>query len=235
VSEAAVTTSNLRSVADDAAEYLLRLEWPGDEPMGILGDYRATANRYAPYIAPPREQATAAYALARYANTRSIAPERARHAAEFARSILEELTRVVGDEIDPRTDPLALSTWLLAWAELSAAEPERAIDLPGALDGYANEASDILLSEESAEQIERARAESLAALAMAKASRHLDTERGERAKVAARASVRSQFRELPAQRLVAAMPWLGWAEIELAGDGESVPASIALREIPGNR
>jgi len=231
VSEAAVTTSNLRSMADVAAEYLLRLEWPGDEPLGMLGDYRATANRYSPYIAPPREQATAAFALARYANTRSIAPARSRHASTFARTILEELTRVAGDEIDPRTDPLALSTWLLAWAELSAASPERAIDLPDVLDVYAREAVDTLLSREAAEEIKRAGAESLAALAMAKASRHFDAERGKRARDSARTSVRAQFRELPAPRLVAAMPWLGWAEIELASDSESVPASIALRDM----
>ncbi|XOV74247.1 MAG: hypothetical protein ACFHWZ_11825 [Phycisphaerales bacterium] len=84
----------------------------------MLGDYLATADRYEPYIAPPRQQATVALALNRYASINGTAPARAQHASAYAANLLTDLTRVAGDEVDPRTDPVALATWLLAWRTL---------------------------------------------------------------------------------------------------------------------
>ncbi len=47
---------------------------------------------------------------------------------------------------------------------------------------------------------------------------------------AARAAVRSIFRETRPEMLVMHMPWLGWAELMLAGGGD-VPAAPALRDM----
>lgn len=232
VSEAAITTPNLRAAADEAAEFLIRLEWPGEEPVGMLGDYRATSDRYEPYIAPPREQATTAFALARYANTSGTAPARARHAAEYALSLLVDLTRVAEGEVDIRSDPVALATWTLAWAEC--------IEAPGGitpsdrqlLKEFAQESIRELTSEFSQDAFKRLGPGALAlrAYALAKAGETLGDE-GTQIIETARADVRSLFRELPTPQLVTAMPWLGWAELELVSPDQPVPAGIALREM----
>ena len=230
VSEAAVTGSNLRGAADKAAEFLIGLEWPGEEPFGMLGDYLATADRYEPYIAPPRQQATVALALNRYASIDGIAPARARVASAYAAGLLINLTRVAGEEVDPRADPIALATWLLAAAYIR--------DTPSGLDpsqikvlrDFAASALEQLSGEEADAAFEQMGpgAVALRAYAFAKAGNQLDSET---AIDTAREDVRRLFRELPAPQLVAAMPWLGWAELELASGEESVPAAIGLREM----
>jgi hypothetical protein len=47
---------------------------------------------------------------------------------------------------------------------------------------------------------------------------------------AAEAAVRATYTGTEAEMLVGQMPWLGWAELELDGDGE-VPAAVALRDL----
>lgn len=230
VSEAAVTGPNLRAAADEAAEFLIGLEWPGEEPFGMLGDYLATADRYEPYIAPPRQQATVAFALNRYASIGGTAPARAQHASTYAANLLTDLTRVAGDEVDPRTDPVALATWLLAWAHLE--------DTPGGLDpsqtkalkDFASSSLTQLVGEEADDAFGRLGpgAVALRAYALAKAGDQLGSAE---ATTIAREDVRRLFRELPGPQLVAAMPWLGWAELELASGEESVPAAVGLREM----
>lgn len=231
VSEAAVTTANLRSAADEAAEHIIRLEWPGEEPFGMLGDYRASADRYDPYLAPPRSQATAAFALARYANSSTTAPARARHASRYAAGLLQQLTVVAGEETDPRADPMALATWLLAWAELQSAPADLGQGEANRLSRFAEEAVDTLLTDRSATELRRSGASALCAYAMALAAEYLEDERSQAALEYAQSEVREQFRSLPTPQLVAAMPWLGWAELELAEGKETVPSSIALREM----
>jgi hypothetical protein len=233
VSEAAVTGTNLRAAADEAAEFLIGLEWPGEEPFGMLGDYLATADRYEPYIAPPRQQATVAFALNRYASIDGTAPARAQHASAYAANLLTDLTRVAGDEVDPRTDPVALATWLLAWAHLE--------DTPGGLDpsqtdalrDFAASALTLLITEDATASFGQLGPGALAlrAFALAKAGDQLDTEDADKALSLAREDVRRLFRELPAPQLVTAMPWLGWAELELASGEDSVPAAVGLREM----
>ncbi|GAB4385057.1 MAG: hypothetical protein Kow0022_09550 [Phycisphaerales bacterium] len=44
------------------------------------------------------------------------------------------------------------------------------------------------------------------------------------------AVVRSVFRQTPSTRLVSHFPWLGWADIELAGESEPIKAAAALLE-----
>ncbi len=44
-------------------------------------------------------------------------------------------------------------------------------------------------------------------------------------------AVRAVFRETPEGDLVGQMPWLGWAEVRLAGEGADVPAAVALRRM----
>lgn len=230
VSEAAVTGTNLRAAADEAAEFLIGLEWPGEEPFGMLGDYLATADRYEPYIATARQQATVAFALNRYASIDGTAPARAQHASTYAANLLTDLTRVAGDEVDPRTDPVALATWLLAWGHLE--------DTPGGLDpsqtkalrDFAASSMTQLMSETSTETFEQLGPGALAlrAFALAKTGDQLENDE---ATATAREDVRRMFRELPGPQLVTAMPWLGWAELELASGADAVPAAVGLRDM----
>lgn len=233
VSDAAVNTANLKQAADSAAEYLIQLEWPGEEPLGMLGDYRASANRFDPYISGPREQAMAAFALARYGASGSTAPARSAHASSFAAHVLDELTRVVGEEVDPRMDPAALASWVMAWAQIESMgaviEPLKRDHLAR----YASGAVEHLLGEQATQSLERLGPGALAlrAYALARASDALEGDFAERARDLARSEVRRLFREVPAAQLISAMPWLGWAEIHLASNAERIPSDIALREL----
>ena len=44
-------------------------------------------------------------------------------------------------------------------------------------------------------------------------------------------SVRALLRETPPGEAVSLLPWIGWAELDLAGDAADIPSEIALRDV----
>lgn len=79
-----------------------------DEPLGITGDYRPGADRVDPLVAPPRDQALAALALAAWGNaTAGARATSSEIAAEMAALLLDQLaeTAAIEDPADPARDP----------------------------------------------------------------------------------------------------------------------------------
>ncbi len=170
------------------------------------------------------QAALAAYALARASRLACLSPasrEAARAAAEDALlrpARAREFKRALAD------DPAYCAAWMLATA------PDALGERPG-LDAIRAVARGMLFQ---CFDPERAWAESVDApvrplVALALAREAMAT--GDAGRIGhARAAVRSLFVGTPPAQLVAGLPWLGWAELELAGDG-AVGAADALIEL----
>src|SRR5690606_18770342 len=118
--------SRLTAFAHGLANRIGSLRAPGDRPLGLLGDFHPWTGAHDPLVAPPRDQALALYALARYATSPAIdAASRARAARSFW-TIFADLAVVSEGERPLLDDPVAISFVLLA---LHSA-PERPPGMP---------------------------------------------------------------------------------------------------------
>lgn len=210
-----------------------------DEPLGLRGSYlpwaggtrggHATAGRFEPAFAPPREQALAAVALAAAARAPGLGERIRARSGEAAQRLLHDLADVTVDEIAPWTSPAAAALTLLALRATDGAGP------PGEAEGPAVWRTDLhdrcygaLASVFDAKTGLFAPAtegqEGLLALALVR----------EGSPVAAGA-VGAAFERSIAGRLVSHMPWLGWACAEVQGVPEPVRAGwvARLREMRG--
>lgn len=228
-----VTLANLVEFANGLATRIQRLDFPGSEPLGLMGDFEPWTGRYSPLIAPPRDQALALYALARYANSPAIDAANRMRAARVFWTILPEFARLDAQSGNPALDPLAASFATLA---LRSA-PQRPPGMPARAGANPTSVADAaLVVLRSSFSPERGWSESLrpgeravVAFALAEASR----TRPEADPLRARANeaVRSLFRESTPATLVSYMPWLGWAELALTPPDSNPPAMPALLEM----
>ncbi|MCA9292202.1 MAG: hypothetical protein KDA20_00125 [Phycisphaerales bacterium] len=226
VDEAAVNTQSIRAFADGMASHLMRSMWPGEEPFGLMGPYRAARDEYEPFVAEPHAQALAALALARYARTPGVDPQLAKAARRTAWDVLFDITVVQPPELDPMGDTAALGLWLAAWSEarqqgipIGISEEE----LAKFADRAASACSAALRGEQPVdEQAMITRAIAVYGLTMAKP--HLPTVEHAPVEV----ELDRLFNETPPGQLVALMPWLGWATMANAHDDGSVDHDSAL-------
>lgn len=224
----AVSGAGLRAFADGAAEHLMLHGWPGAEPHGMSGDYNPVTDRFDPLVAGPVQQAAAALALLRYAAAPGTIDTAAARAQRFAGRLLNELKLVAPGEEEPLASAVASAAFVAAWAEAHAHD---AAAFPRA-DPFFAEAV-VRLRAARGEQggweknIEPP-ARALIAFGLVRASRLRPDDAALRADAAA--AVRQLFRDTAPAELVALMPWLGWAELELAGPGGEIPARDALLE-----
>lgn len=220
-----VTGSRLREAASLIAAHIISHAWPGQEPFGMLGDYKTVNDRYDPHIAPPLEQAGCALALAFYARTPGIPAREAIRSRRFAAEVLSALTVVAQEETDPLSDPLACAMWLAAEDALRSTDAARLLP-----DEFRTKALGVVRATLSADHVWTAAAppqgRSLIAWSLALAATRDDSLRE-----AASAAVRSVFRETDPARLVSELPWLGWAELALLRPDEEVPALLALVQL----
>lgn len=233
-----VTLAALRRLTDRLAEHLCQRVWED----GCVGQYQ--------YLSGSAEgadadgAALAAYALAEFANWRG--------ACDQARSARAAAVTLVGVVL---RDPAATAPAPVAGFRAKEAVPS-AWGNPGA-EALTLLAIRELLAGGEVPRIDEARLSRLDAavcgrfvngrwddntdarqrsvVALALAARAVDAAQASPTEVGpaweqAQRAVRSVFRETPAEKLVAQMPWLGRAELLLAGTGD-VPASAALREM----
>ncbi|HVZ95075.1 MAG TPA: hypothetical protein VG797_11260 [Phycisphaerales bacterium] len=220
---ASVSMTGLRQFADRAAAHLMMHDWPGSEPNGMTGDYKPVMDRFEPVVAPPLEQSVAAMALLRYAATTGTAPSDAEKARKFAARVLGDLKTIADGEEDPLTSVPSASAFVAAWWEARRWD-EGAFPLDDEFYGRAvvQVKTALLASGEWNGEVPGA-ARALAALAMVRASEGESSLR-----TSAERAVRSLFRDTSRGDLVSMMPWLGWAELELAGAKGEVPSLAAL-------
>lgn len=228
VSMAEIDGPGLRAAAGRIAAHLISHEWPASERFGMTGDYNLLSDSYQPLIAPPIDQAAVAAALWRFARTAAVDRPLSERARRVALKILADLGHVEPDEADPLGDAATCGMLVIAFAEADRAGAviEGAADLRLRAEARI---TDLFDKDKgwSADLPEGARA--LGALALVEISARKGAP--EKAIDTARSAVRGLFIDTPPQALVAQMPWLGWAEVRLAGKDAEIPAAVALRDL----
>lgn len=224
-----ISTRSIGAMGDAMAGYLMASRWPGVEGYGMLGTQHPTSGRYDPPFAGTVEQAVAAMALLRYARVREAYPS-AGAARLAAVGVLETLNDVEENERSPWADAHGSAAVILALAELGpdAIAGNTALSelhgrcretLHGAYtpaDGYA-------------EGLPQPAWGLIAGALVADHARLGDTRLSP---AQLDRAVRAVYRDTGPAYLVGQMPWLGWAELELAGvTGRSTPAAPALRSM----
>jgi len=232
-----VSEQGLRRFADRLAAHLLTHAWPRteDKPlsMGLTGDYAPLLDRYDPLVASPLDQGIACFALSRYAGCPGAHAETAGAAADLARRIVRELVIVEDGEADPLADAPSAAAFVIAHSALRRL-PARA-DNPSsepATDAFAASALQRVRTDISGKagsgRVLTPAEKALCVYALACAARHNTDEKSPLAAEAERA-LRALLRETSFGDVASLMPWAGWAELDLSGDGE-IPSELMLRQ-----
>ncbi len=212
------TGSALPELGAHIASHLRTRLWPGVEPLGMVGALDPLRGRYDPPIAAPADQALAAAAMLAWANTARAPAESRAGARSFATQVLADLAQKTDAEPDPVATPADAAMVYIALtmpnAPASESLAKSALDTLRPLFPSAGASADLPPP-----------LRGLVALASVRAA-----ERGEITTGAAAECVASAFASVPTEQLVALMPFLGFASVELA-DLESAPvrAAPALR------
>lgn len=218
----------LRRAASRVARHIMSHEWPASERFGLTGDYLLLSDTYQPLLASPLDQALAAASLWRYVRTAGADPGLIERARRVGTKVLADLSHLEADEADPLSDGAACAMIVVAFAQADRARAklEGVAELRDRAEARITDLFEVGKGW-SAELSEGARA--LGALALAEIASREGASAESIAK--AKAAVRGLFIDTPPQALVAQMPWLGWAEIRMAGQGGEVPSAVALRDL----
>ena len=180
-------------------------------------------------VAGPRDQAIAAFALARYAGAPGVDAALGAEAARLASRVLVSLETVSPGEADPLAEPVSAAACVIAADAIGAeaarrAEPE--LDVGGAFVAGARDAVVAFGADDGAVGRLAPGARALVAFALAVAA-----ERDDSVRPLAERRVRELFRRTPVEALPDVMPWLLWAELRLTAADGPVPAAQALRDM----
>ncbi|MFG0284729.1 MAG: hypothetical protein ACF8R7_09945 [Phycisphaerales bacterium JB039] len=226
----ALDTAALRRWSASMASFLLTRRYPGAERFGMMGALNPTEGLALQITATPAQQAICALAMRRYSQLDRVDPTLATTCDVFATGMLRDLDVVEAGEAPPweaTHDAAAVVVALLEISPDGAFEDVRLADLMQRtservrsaytpLRGYAE---DVLPG-----------AEAMIAWAMVRLARAGQVDSG-----TARAAVRAIYRDTPEGELATHMPWLWYAEDELAGLGGEAEGELgaagALRAV----
>ncbi|MEO1128432.1 MAG: hypothetical protein AAFX05_01850 [Planctomycetota bacterium] len=216
---------SLRDAARTIATHLQAARWTGPQPFGLRGDQNLATGRYEEPIAPPRAQALAAFALARFAGTPGIGEDHRAEALIVAAELLRLMTIVEEDEVDPLTDPAACAAWLIASTELAPiAEPGQALEQSAFAEASQRRLVETVADAESRDALAPG-ARAMIALALVRRAPFDASLRDHAVSLTRDLRIRT-----PAAQMPTLMPWLGWTELALA-EGGDLPSEIALRDM----
>lgn len=223
----AISVPGLRDMADGMARHLVGRAWPGSDGYGMFGRLNPATGKYDPRFADAPEQATAALALRRYANTRGMDQTTAAAANSFAMDLLAALAKLEPDERGPWTDPASSAACIVAYLEGGRPGPDQDIRMSGLFAQCAPTVNDAFEPGKGFSESVAPGAKGLVAWALVR----LAADSGDdAARAKALEAVREVYVGTAPEMLVGQMPWLGWAELELDGTGE-IPAAVALRDL----
>ncbi len=218
IDESSVGTRSIRDMGKRIAGYLVAQRWPGAERYGMTGTRSVVSGRASPEVSPVYEQALVATALIRFGDlgTTPIHTE----SKEQALKLLRDLAAVEPGEPEPDGSGLDAAACVIALSFLdrSIIAGDEGLQLllnncVEALDGLYEPTNGFADSLPVA-------ARGLVVWAMVL---NQDPDADD--------AVRMAFREAEPGELVSLMPFLGWAEIELAQDLDRVPADGALNQM----
>lgn len=223
VGDADLGTAAVRGMADRLAAHLRGRVWPGVERFGVGGDIRVVTGTPEPMVAPPFEQALVAFALLRHAQLGGPDADSSRSAGK---DILTALAVVEPGEGSP-WDSIPVAAMAVGGLSMLD-EVERAGD--GALTALQARALDTLRNafgpEAGFAPSVPPGGRGLVAWGLVRAS-VLDASFPP---ARAEGAVRAAFRDTGRGGLVAEMPFLAWAELELNPAGD-LPSAAALDEM----
>ncbi|MDG2200636.1 MAG: hypothetical protein P8K80_05590 [Phycisphaerales bacterium] len=195
---------DLSMARDSLLTHVRSRQWPGEEPLGLVGSYDPSTDQYEPIVAPTLDQAMTAWALGRVANSTSIDRPSRDAARDTAAELLAALLTV------EETTPVENAAILLAM-QTNGIDHDITMDFPAwwlceDCDNWDPETApsghDLALMSfamsESPDIHDRALARQLADLA---------------------------WERTPVTRQVSLMPWIVWTELTLARSGDSMPSS----------
>ncbi len=215
VPAASVDRKSIAILAEGLGDHLLSSLWVGDEPLGIMGDYHPQRNKYDPLIASPRDQALAAFALARAATAPGLEAVSERFAGA-ASVILQELAAVASGEDDPLADPVACAAIVYAVTGNPDAQAAPVVSaLFRAAAGTVARATDPERAEGSPAPPQRT-PHDLAMIAGAAARLAAAGDDGPVSAAAARLAIDGAWASAPERDRVTLLPWIAWAEADLA-------------------
>ena len=222
VEDSGVGVRSVREMGERIAGYLVAQQYPGSEPFGMVGSRDVVSGRAYPEIAPVYEQGLVAAALLRFSTLGEGGVYG--QSEEEALRLLRDLANVHPGEPEPWDTDLdggigsAACTIALSYVDppVIGIDPglvELETRCRGALNGVFSPIAGFN------EQVPPG-ARGLIAWALVRSG----SEYAERA-------VRMVFTDTDPSQLSGQMPFLGWAEVELAQGKDEVPASPALTEM----
>ncbi len=211
VGDEEVTRDSIRALASGLADYLIRIEAPGADPLGIMGTYRPPADLHDPLIAPPLEQALVAFALGRYSRTPGLDETGRSRARGAAHQVLHELMRVAPSEEDPLRDATSAAAVVIAAAEDLADDADCRRFVTAAAERVLESFQPGTGFRERRDEPDSPDPNGRAMVALALA---LLVPAEPRSDVpVTRAAIDAAWNSVPEHQQVALLPWIGWAEI----------------------
>lgn len=227
--ESEASLEGIAAFADQLALHTLASIWPGDDganddanrdtPLGVMGDYRPMQDVFRPLFAPPVEQALTSFALSCYAaapGTHEAIRERALHGSL---RLLIELEQIAPGEDDPLHDLAACAAIIYA----GAAHPDagRTDRVARLMTGAANQ---VIASIRDGRVIDprtgRAVAPHAQAMTLGAAAKLARSNPEMMDQHRVRAALDELWRVTPVAEHVDLLPWIAWAEEDLAAPGE---------------
>jgi hypothetical protein len=220
----AIDTQNLRRWAAGMASFVLGREYPGSERLGLMGALDPLAGQSRQVTAPPAQQAVTALALLRYSELDRVAPELENACRVFATGLLRDLAVVEEAETAPWDSPHSAAAVVVALLEIQPAGELADGRLAELMERCAPVVAGAFSAPGGYEDEVRPGAEAIVAWALVRLAAAGQVDSG-----VARAAVRAVYRESGEGELVTHMPWIWWAEAELAGPDGEIAAAGALR------
>ncbi len=215
-----VTTASLIRFAEGMVGHIAATRIGGDAGLGLMGTINGARGNADPAVAAPMQQALVALALVRLAQTQKMPAATRDRARSLALAIVKDLARVEPGEFAPAEDGVAAAVLWVVLTELGTTDaPE--------LRALLETCESMLAAHAAAVPVERQGTVSDAVLVWALAERAARTGRD---REFAERELRSLVRQTPRGGMVGLMPWIGWAELTLAGDEGPIPSAVVLRE-----
>ncbi len=219
-----INTASLRGFAQGLSEHLRAQRWAGIERYGMKGTLNPVTGKHEPMVASAFEQGIAALALLRYGSLGETPSHQ--FARKGGRDVLRDLSVVEPGELAVDEDFVGAAACLVALGEIDSEVIDMTPELAALREQVVVALGRAFTQAGGFDASVPESARGLVAWAMVRGAAmdsrisHAD----------AAAAVRAVFRSVPASRLVGQMPFLGWAELEAAGDG-AIPAGVVLDDM----